>query len=80
MRRHALLALAALAVLLAGCGCRSGTQADPHERIACVGCHRGVAADSGQAPVSDAGCTSGSCHRGGGPDTARVALVRFAHR
>ena len=79
-RRHALLALAALATTLAGCGRRSGTAPDPHEKVACVGCHRSLAADSGRGPVPDEGCTSRNCHPGGGPDTARVALVRFAHR
>jgi len=79
-RRHALLALAALATTLAGCGRRPAAAPDPHENVACVGCHRLLAADSGRGPVPDEGCTSRNCHPGGGPDSARLSLVRFAHR
>lgn len=71
----------AVAALAAGCarGEPSGRRS-AHARVACVGCHRGATADSGQAAVPDAACASRRCHPDGGPDTARVAMVTFSHR
>ena len=45
-----------------------------------MGCHRGMAADSGRAPVPDAGCSTRACHRDLGEDSVRLGPVRLAHR
>lgn len=73
------VAVAALGILPA-CGGREGADSGPHATLACVGCHRGVAADSGRAPVADRACTDRGCHPGGGADTVRLAMVRLVHR
>lgn len=78
MRRWRPVLLAAV-VVAGACGRRPATE-DPHAKVACVGCHRGLAADSGRAPVPDAGCTTAGCHRDGGADTARLRAVAFRHR
>jgi hypothetical protein len=78
MRRARFALLLAAAALAAGCGGR-GSSSDPHARVACVGCHRGLAADSGRGPVPDAGCTTEGCHRGGVADTVRLRTVTFRH-
>ncbi len=73
-------AVAALALLgLAACGGRDSHARHPHERVACVGCHRGGRTSSGQAGVPDEACASRACHPNGGPDTARIAMVTFRH-
>ena len=71
------LALAALA----GCdgGGRSGGARSPHDKVACVGCHRGGPTPSGRAGVPDAACSARGCHPDGGPDSARIAMVTFRH-
>jgi hypothetical protein len=71
----AVLALAALAA----CGGPSAHARHPHDGVACVGCHRGGATASGRAGVPDEACTARGCHPNGGPDTARIAMVRFRH-
>jgi hypothetical protein len=71
--------LVAFAALVVACGRRPEGAADPHAKVACVGCHRGLAADSGRGPVPDAGCTTSGCHPGGGQDSARVRTVAFRH-
>ena len=70
----------ALAVL-AGCGGagRPGGARSPHDRVACVGCHRGGPTPSGRAGVPDAACSARGCHPNGGPDSARIAMVTFRH-
>lgn len=72
-------ALLAATALLAGCGRRRAAAADPHARVACVGCHRGLAADSGRGPVPDDGCSARGCHPGIA-DSARLRTVTFRHR
>lgn len=73
------LLLAAVAALAAGCGRRGAPPVDPHAQVACVGCHRGAAADSGRASVPDAGCTANGCHPAGA-DSMRLRTVTFLHR
>jgi len=75
---RAAVAVAAIG-LLAGCGHRSGGAADPHRRVACVGCHRGAPTASGLSGVPDMACSSSGCHPNGGPDSARIAMVTFRH-
>jgi hypothetical protein len=73
-------ALALLGLLaLAACGGRGRGAAHPHQRVACVGCHRGGPTPFGRAGVPDDACSSRGCHPDGGPDTARIAMVRFRH-
>ena len=69
----------ALALLAAACG---GEGDDPHDGVACAGCHRGVVADTGRASVTLASCDRAGCHAevAVAADTARVAMVRFTHR
>ncbi len=74
---RALLALAA-AALVTGCA-RGGAPADPHAKVACVGCHRDAPTASGRSGVPDAACSARACHPNGGPDTARIAMVTFRH-
>lgn len=74
---------AALALVLAAAACakRPAGAADPHARVACTGCHRGVAmpAEGGRSGVPDVACSSRNCHPTGGPDTAHIAMVSFRH-
>ena len=73
-------ALLVLALALAGCGGGGRPPArSPHDRVACVGCHRGGPTPSGRAGVPDAACSTRGCHPGGGPDSARIAMVTFRH-
>jgi len=76
-RRLLPLALAALA----GCGGGGGGKpaGSPHDKVACVGCHRGGPTPSGRAGVPDAACSARACHPNGGPDSARIAMVTFRH-
>ncbi len=71
----------AAVLLLAACarGAPRGGARDPHARVACVGCHRGVPTPSGRSGVPDVACASRSCHPNGGPDTAHIAMVSFRH-
>ncbi len=73
------LALLLLAAGLAGCGGRSRVAASAHARVACVGCHSAGAGGLERGGVPDAACASERCHPGGGPDSASVRMVRFAH-
>ena len=81
------LALAALAALAACGGSGSGSATGrgtphargPHDRVACVGCHRGGPTPSGRAGVPDAACAANGCHPDGGPDSAHIAMVTFRH-
>ena len=76
--RPALLLVAA-ASALAACGGKRPA-GDAHAGVACVGCHRGVAADSGRGPVPDAACTASGCHPRGGHDSVTVRTVTIRHR
>lgn len=70
----------AAGLALAAVACGGGEPPSPHARVACVGCHREAGAGMGRAGVPDRSCTTGGCHEDRGPDTAQVAMVRFAHR
>ena len=74
-------ATAAAALLLLAAFARGAGQGarDPHAKVACVGCHRGVPTLSGRSGVPDVACASRSCHPSGGPDTAHIAMVTFRH-
>ncbi len=73
------LAAAAAALLLAAACGGSGGAADPHAKVACVGCHRGAPTRAGRSGVPDVACSSRGCHPDGGPDTVRIAMVTFRH-
>lgn len=67
-----------LALALSSC---AGDRAEsPHARVACAGCHRDAGVGEARAGVPDRACTTSGCHEDGGPDSAQVAMVRFAHR
>ncbi len=75
-------AVALTLLALAACGGAKGGAArasHPHDRVACVGCHRGGPTPSGRAGVPDEACAASGCHPNGGPDTARIAMVVFRH-
>lgn len=72
------LAVLAAALLLSGCA--GERTASPHARVACAGCHREAGVGESRAGVPDRACTTSGCHEDGGPDSARVAMVTFAHR
>jgi hypothetical protein len=76
------LRLRALALTLALAAAACGEPDDPHARVACAGCHRGVVADTGRAQVTRASCDRAGCHAevAADADTARMAMVVFRHR
>lgn len=71
--------MVALLAALAGCARQRPAAANPHNAVACVGCHRGGPTPSGRAGVPDLACSARGCHPSGGPDTAHIAMVSFRH-
>jgi len=80
LARRAAPLLLLVTALAGGCSRRPAVARNPHEVVACVGCHRALPADTGRGSVPDVACTSSGCHPGGGKDSARIATVTFSHQ
>lgn len=80
LTRRTVPLLLAVAALAGGCARRPAAARDPHAAVACVGCHRALAADTGRGPVPDVACTTSGCHAGGPKDSARIRTVTFVHK